>query len=151
MPGEETTVAVKDNAEKNIPVKVNAGIKFTLLKNHFVAALQKDDEALSILLAPTESSEEKGITIKEMVEEIKGLMGAESDDSEVNEMENQLKDTVSAVGNKKVEGEGGFDPMAIEIFLQQAFLYYRSERINRKVRQKNWNMRSACAWILQKC
>lgn len=124
MANEQTAVAVKTEG-KDIPVKVNAGIRFTLLKNHFVAALQKDEKALSILLMPTDSPEEKGITVREMVEEIKGLMGAGSDDPEVRDMEQQLTDTVRSVGDEKAEG--GFDPMAIEIFLQQAFLYYRSE------------------------
>lgn len=109
---------------KNIPVKVNAGIKFTLLKNNFVAALQKDEEALSILLVPTNVPGEKGITIREMVDEIKEMIGAGDDDPEVNDMTKQLEDTVNSVGDQKAEG--GFDPMAIEIFLQQAFLYYRS-------------------------
>ncbi len=104
----------------NIPVKVNAGIKFTLLKNNFVAALQKEDKVLSILLAPTNAPGENGITIKEMVDEIKDLMGAKDNDPEVQDMTNQLENTVSSVG------EGGLDPMEIKIFLQQAFLYYRS-------------------------
>ncbi len=106
----------------NIPVKVNAGIKFTLLKNNFVAALQKEDKVLSILLAPTNAPGKNGITIKEMVGEIKELMRAEDNDPEVQDMTNQLENTVSSVG------EGGLDPMEIKIFLQQAFLYYRLEK-----------------------
>lgn len=121
---EETQITTQVKGEKNIPVKVNAGIRFTLLKNKFAAALQKDEEALSILLTPTNAPGENGITIRDMVDEIKGLMGTGDDDPEVQEMENQLQNTVSSVGDQKAEG--GFDPMAIEIFLQQAFLYYRS-------------------------
>ncbi|MCM1121510.1 MAG: hypothetical protein NC416_02895 [Eubacterium sp.] len=109
--------------QEDISVKVNAGIRFTLLKNNFVAALQKDEEALSILLVPTNAPGEKGITIREMVDEIKEMIGAGDDDPEVNDMTKQLEDTVNSVGNQNVEG--GFHPMEIEIFLQQAFLYYR--------------------------
>ncbi len=75
---------------------------------------------LSILLAPTNAPGENGITIKEMVDEIKELMGAKDNDPEVQDMTNQLENTVSSVG------EGSINPMEIEIFLQQAFLYYRS-------------------------
>lgn len=124
IPQEEVRPEVISQEEKNIPVKVNAGIKFTLLKNNFMAALQKDEDALSILLAPTHSPGENGITIQEMVKEIKELMGAKDDDPEVKDMEEQLENTVSSVGNQ--EAPGGFDPLAIEIYLQQAFLYYRS-------------------------
>ncbi len=119
--GQEKLQLAEEKQEGNdIPVKVNAGIKFTLLKNDFVAVLQKENKVLSILLAPTNAPGENGITIKEMVDEIKELMGVEDNDNnqEIKDMTKQLKDTVGSVGKG--------DPMEIAIFLQQAFLYYRS-------------------------
>ena len=43
-----------------IPVRINAGVKFTLLKNHFVAALEKDGDVMMLLLAPTDSAGQEG-------------------------------------------------------------------------------------------
>lgn len=122
---QEESPATAQEDGKGIPVKVNAGIKFTLLKNDFVVAFQKDGNVVSILLAPTNASEKNGMTIQEMVDEIKKLMGVGSEDTEVKGLEEQLQKTVKSVG--KTEGDDSFKPMEITISLQQAFLYYRSE------------------------
>ena len=110
-----------------IPVRINAGVKFTLLKNHFVAALEKDGDVMMLLLAPTDSAGQEGMTIQEMVEEVKQLMGAKEGDKEVADMETQLNSTVSSMSDPKKAGSG-FDPMSIRIYVQQAFLYYRSAK-----------------------
>ena len=110
-----------------IPVRINAGVKFTLLKNHFVAALEKDGDVMMLLLAPTDSAGGEGMTIQEMVEEVKKLMGAKEGDEEVKKMETQLNSTVNSMSDPKKAG-GGFDPMSIRIYVQQAFLYYRSAK-----------------------
>ena len=110
-----------------IPVRINAGVKFTLLKNHFVAALEKDGDVMMLLLAPTDSAGQEGMTIQEMVEEVRKLMGAKEGDKEVADMETQLNSTVNSMSDPKKAG-GGFNPMSIRIYVQQAFLYYRSAK-----------------------
>ena len=82
-----------------IPVRINAGVKFTLLKNHFVAALEKDGDVMMLLLAPTDSAGQEGMTIQEMVEEVRKLMGAKEGDKEVADMETQLNSTVNSMSD----------------------------------------------------
>lgn len=108
-----------------IPVRINAGVKFTLLKNHFVAALEKDGDVMMLLLAPTDSAGQEGMTVKEMVDEVKKLMGAKDGDPEVAKMESELKGTVEGMSDPE-KAKSGFDPMSIRIYVQQAFLYYRT-------------------------
>lgn len=110
-----------------IPVRINAGVKFTLLKNHFVAALEKNGDVMMLLLAPTDSAGNNGMTIQEMVEEVKKLMGAKKDDPEIANMETQLNSTVSSMSDPE-KAKNGFDPMSIRIYVQQAFLYYRTAK-----------------------
>lgn len=117
-------------ANANLPVCVNAGIKFKLFSAHFVAAVQKDEKALQVLLAPADAEENEGITIKQIVSEIRGLMGAKEGEKnpELEGMEKQLESTVGGMANKEaVDLDKAFDPMAIRVFIRQAFVYYRKE------------------------
>lgn len=117
-------------ADANLPVCVNAGIKFKLFSAHFVAAVQKDEKALQVLLAPADAEENEGITIEKIVSEIRGLMGVQKDEKnpELEGMEKQLVSTVGGVTKKEaVEPGKAFDPMAIRVFIRQAFVYYRKE------------------------
>lgn len=128
VPGGEGEVTVEGaGTDVAIPVRINAGVKFTLLKNHFVAALEKDGDVMMLLLAPTDSAGQEGMTIQEMVNEVKKLMGAKEGDPEVAGMEEQLNETVQNMSDPSKTGSG-FDPMSIRIYVQQAFLYYRSAK-----------------------
>lgn len=119
-----------------IPVRINAGVKFTLLKNHYVAALEKNGDVMMLLLAPTDSAGREGMTIQEMVNEVTKLMGAKKDDPEIKGMETQLNSTVQSMSDPQ-KAEGGFDPMSIRIYVQQAFLYYRTEKKTDGTTEKN--------------
>lgn len=119
-----------------IPVRINAGVKFTLLKNHYVAALEKNGDVMMLLLAPTDSAGREGMTIQEMVNEVTKLMGAKKDDPEIKGMETQLNSTVQSMSDPQ-KAEGGFDPMSIRIYVQQAFLYYRTEKKPDGTKEKN--------------
>lgn len=119
-----------------IPIRINAGVKFTLLKNHFVAALEKNGDVMMLLLAPTDSAGREGMTIQEMVTEVTKLMGAKKDDPEIQGMETQLNSTVQSMSDPK-KAEGGFNPMSIRIYVQQAFLYYRTEKKADNTTEKN--------------
>lgn len=136
MPGQENSVTTAAGTEVSIPVRINAGVKFTLLKNHFVAALEKDGDVMMLLLAPTDSAGNNGMTIQEMVEEVKNLMGAKKDDPEIANMETQLNSTVSSMSDPE-KAKSGFDPMSIRIYVQQAFLYYRTEKKADNTTEKN--------------
>ncbi|MBS7009169.1 hypothetical protein [Anaerostipes sp.] len=127
VPEQEGSVTTAAGTEVSIPVRINAGVKFTLLKNHFVAALEKDGDVMMLLLSPTDSAGQEGMTVQEMVEEVKKLMGAKDDDPEIKSMETQLNSTVSGMSDPD-KTKGGFDPMSIRIYVQQAFLYYRSAK-----------------------
>lgn len=125
--GEGEVTVEETGTDVTIPVRINAGVKFTLLKNHFVAALEKDGDVMMLLLAPTDSAGQEGMTVQEMVNEVKKLMGAKEGDPEVEGMEKQLNGTVQSMSDPS-KTESGFDPMSIRIYVQQAFLYYRSAK-----------------------
>ena len=109
--------------EEKASINVNVGAKFTILNANLVAALQKSDKKWQVLVAPTDAVANKGMNIKEIVNEVKKLMGGT--DEAVAGLEDQLKNSVESM---KANDEGSvFDPMSIEFYLRQVFVYYESE------------------------
>lgn len=112
-------------------VKINAGIKFTLLSTQFVGAVQKDDKKLEILLIPSAPEFKKEITIQEMINQIKGIVVPELKEgepvpAEIDDMQNQMNSVVSEFGDKK----STFNSLEIGITIEEAYIYYRKEGEN---------------------
>lgn len=113
---------ITEKGEGTAPINVNVGVKFTILKTNLVAALQKDDKKWQVLVAPTDAVASRGMSIKEIVAEIQNLMGGGQE--AVAGLEDQLSGAVESMSDQK---SGSFDPMSIEFYLRQVFVYYEKE------------------------
>lgn len=130
-------------------IKVNANVNFVLFKNPFVAALEKDEEAMMLLLAPSSTEGRKSITVGEMIDEVKKLLGKGDEDEDIKKLSADLESNLSNVAEipGPVEAEAPADPAApdeedpdapvvpvvsegetgvktIRFTIEQAFLYY---------------------------
>lgn len=130
---EGTDVSVEDAEVTKSTKKVHimAGISFTLLKVHFTAGFEKDENGYQILLLPTNPTEKNGIKVKEMIADVNTLMGKSGAAIEggENKMEEDITAAINGVNNpdapKGQEKKEGFDPLELEVCLKQAFLYYK--------------------------
>lgn len=102
------------------PVKVNASINFVLLNNPFVAALEKNDQATMILLAPSGTQGKESITVGKMIEEVKKLLNKPDDDEEMKALSDNLSNNLKNV-TSETEASG---VNSIRFTIEQAFLYY---------------------------
>lgn len=110
-------------------VKINAGIKFTLLSTQFAGAVQKDENKLEILLIPSAPEFKKEITIKQMIDQIKGIIVPELKEGEeapeeIGKLQTQIGSAVTEFGDKNAT----FNPLEIGITIEEAFIYYRKEK-----------------------
>lgn len=108
------------NLQTDSSINVNVAAKFTILKTDLVAALKKTGNNWKMLVAPTDAVANQGMTIGEIVEEIKSLMGGS--DEAVAGLNEQLENEVSNMASDNQKG--GFDPKSIKLYLRQVFVYY---------------------------
>lgn len=133
----KTPGVIVGDGEGNLPaesggkaaVHVMAGLSFTLLKVDFTAGFEKDENGYQILLLPTDNDENQGLSIKEMIDEVKKLMEKSGAEIDAGKMQDDIEGAVNGVsdpdGQKTPEEREGFDPLALKVILRQAFLYYR--------------------------
>lgn len=113
---------MKESVTDTTNIKFNTGIKFTILKTNMEAVVQKSGGKWQILVTPTDVSADKGMTIKEIVEEIKALMGGQ--ESAVEGLEEKLDDAVTSMAEDQ---SNSFDPSSITFYLRQVFIYYEKD------------------------
>lgn len=130
MAGEKTTenvVAVEENPVAEIKttseIGINIGAEFTILKADLTAVLQKTGKKWQVLVAPTDTIANQGMTIGEIVDEIKKLMGRAG--SQTEGLEDKLQNTVASMAAE--ESQSTFDPKSIKLYLRQVFVYYEKE------------------------
>lgn len=130
MAGEKTTenvVAVEENPVAEIKttseIGINIGAEFTILKADLTAVLQKTGKKWQVLVAPTDTIANQGMTIGEIVDEIKKLMGGAG--SQTEGLEDKLQNTVASMAAE--ESQSTFDPKSIKLYLRQVFVYYEKE------------------------
>lgn len=122
-------------------IKVNANVNFVLFNNPFVAALEKDQEAMMLLLAPSGTEGRKSITVGDMISEVKKLLGKGDEDEDIKKLSADLESNLANVATVP-EPEVQLDPddpdaplnpsapsdqtgvKTIRFTIEQAFLYY---------------------------
>jgi len=105
-------------------VKVGANLKFKLLKNDFVAGMQKDDRGLFIIVAPSSPTERNVISIEDIVNAVKQTVELKPD------QEQNLRSSIEGNLNEmKAENNG---TGTVEFTLQQAYFYYHSYKKNKE-------------------
>lgn len=102
-----------------------ASISFTLIGTDLTAAFSKSGDAYEFLIIPTSLDTANGMSIKEMVDQVNDLINksgaADIPQVEAADITKSLDDLKSVQPDNNT---GGFDPTAIRVKLQQAFLYY---------------------------
>lgn len=118
----EVTTQTEGNGTTN-PLSANIGIDFSLIGTKLHAAYEKSGaDGYAILLMPSQQTAENGVSIGEVISDIKKLVGGVDAKADTSSLEEDLKSGVSGL-----EGEGGdgFNLNNLMIKLQMAFLYIR--------------------------
>lgn len=110
-------------------LNASVGIDFSLLGANLHAAYEKKGkEGYAVLLLPTEHAADHGVSIGQVIEDIKSLVKGVDDGTDTEGME---KDLESGVASLSVEGSGDGSPDPLKkliVKLQMAYLYiYKTE------------------------
>lgn len=119
------------SGSEELKTHVMAGINFQILKTELTACFQKNTEGFQILVFPTDQESDKGMTVREMIDELKKLLsksGAQLEEGG-QQMEQDITNAITDISDpensKSDEEKKKFDPLALEVCLQQVFLYYK--------------------------
>lgn len=114
-----------DPAPAPVATNILAGISFTLIGTDLTAAFSKTGSSYEFLIIPTAPDTDNSMSIKEMVDQVNDLINksgaADVPKVEAADLTKSLDDLKSVQPDNKLES---FDPTAIRVKLQQAFLYY---------------------------
>lgn len=108
-------------AESN-PINVSLGAKITVLKTDLQAVFNKNGDDIEVLVAPTDAVANQPMSIGEVIDEIKTLMGGEK--AEIGNLEEQITTAVGTVDASGQSGENGVNIKDVTFMIRQAFLYY---------------------------
>lgn len=102
------------------------GAKFKLLGASEVATFTKDGDGYSVLLAPSETEANEGITIKELVTQVNDLI--KNVDPEAKTVDQtEIEGKVSEAAPTDSTGKSVVDFTNLKVVLNQAFLYLNSK------------------------
>lgn len=115
---------VKEDVKMEIaPLSANIGIDFSLIGTKLHAAYEKSGtDGYAVLLMPSEQMAECGVSIGEVISDLKGLVNGVDENADTSGMEESLQSGVSGLVE---EGGEGFDLNQLVIKLQMAFLYIK--------------------------
>ncbi len=103
------------------------GIDFSLIGTKLHAAYEKDKDGYSVLLMPSEQNADTGVSIGQLIEDIKGLVNGvrtkELTEDEQKAMEADFEDGLSGLTPETEEQKQGFDLNKLIVKLNMAFLY----------------------------
>lgn len=108
-------------------LNASVGIDFSLLGTNLHAAYEKKGkEGYAVLLLPTEQNPNQGVSIKNVIDDIKKLVNGVDSNAKTDEIDKDLKDGVSSLAiaeDSGKEGNAGLDQLLVK--LQMAYLYIR--------------------------
>ncbi len=109
-------------------LNASVGIDFSLLGTNLHAAYEKKGaEGYAVLLLPTEQNANNGVSIGNVIDDIKKLVGKTGSSASTDGMEKDLMDGVSSL---PIAGEGDEKTNALNnliVKLQMAYLYIRKD------------------------
>lgn len=118
---DEVVKTTNKETKKVNPLNANVGIDFSLIGTKLHAAYEKrGEDGYAILLMPSEQMADSGVSIGEVISDIRGLVSGVDDKADTTSME---KDMQSGVSGLSEEGGEGFDLNKLIIKLQMAYLY----------------------------
>ena len=104
------------------------GIDFSLIGTKLHAAYEKDANGYTILLIPSEQNADNGVSIGQLIDDIKGLVkGISSRELSAEEQADMEKDMQDGMAGLTPEGDKGkdFDLNKLIVKLNMAYLYIR--------------------------
>lgn len=108
-------------------LNASVGIDFSLLGTNLHAAYEKKgEEGYAVLLLPTEQNPNQGVSIKDVIDDIKRLVKGVDSNAKTDDMDKDLTDGVSSLaitGDSREEGKTGLNQLLVK--LQMAYLYIR--------------------------
>lgn len=114
----------------NEQLQMLLGAKFTLLGSKLTAAFKKETSGYTILVAPTETEKNEGVTIQEMVNQVNQLVnGVDSTAPQIAAADVEQK--IQATNNQPAGGQ--FDIKKLRIILDMAYLYITSDGTNKTI------------------
>lgn len=106
----------------NNTLKAAIGIDFALIGTQLHAMYEKNDAGYAVLLIPSEQTPDKGISVKELIDDIKKMAkGATGTDVDTSQLEAAMKSAAQEGSSGK--DKAAMDLDAIIIKLQMAYLY----------------------------
>lgn len=104
-------------------LKVAFGVDFALIGTDLKAIYEKDGSDYAILLAPSAQKDNQGITIQELIDDIKSITGKVTGEKEVDteKLETAIKSAVEESGTEPSEKSVTWSDVRIR--LQMAYLY----------------------------
>jgi len=115
MPTENPVVPANTTLNEKV-MQACIDVDFMLLGTKLTAEYFKKEKGYSVLLMPTDEEANRGVTVAEMMDDIKKLVG---DGVNFDELTNALKNL------------GAVDVMSIEVELNMAYLYIDSDGTNK--------------------
>lgn len=107
-------------------LKVSMGIDFSLIGTNLRAMYEKNGEDYAILLAPTEQTANEGVSIGELIRDIKSMTKEVTGDDNVDTTQLEQAMTSAAAEGAGTGGDGTkMNLNSIRIRLQMAYLYIR--------------------------
>lgn len=103
------------------PISVNVGIDFSLLTTKLHAVYEKREAGeYAVLLAPSEPTADKGVSMKAAIEDIKKLINGVDKEADTSQMETDMQKELSRLGDEQANGFN-FDNLVVK--LSMAYLY----------------------------
>lgn len=102
------------------------GAKFKLLGASEVATFTKDNSGYSVLLAPSDTEANEGITIKELVTQVNDLFKNVNSNAKTI-AQSEIEEKISAAAPVDSTGKSMVDFTKLKVVLNQAFLYLNSK------------------------
>lgn len=96
---------------------IMAGVKFTLLGTDLSAGYSKDDKGQLIFLQQDVSAQNDGVTIPEMVKDVKALLGLEQGATVAELSDDNIKGKLAPLTK-----DGAFDINAVRVILSTVYL-----------------------------
>lgn len=124
---EKDTLALVNEENNKSSVNIQASLDFTIINTKLKMAFSKIGDEQVFVIMPTEAEPSKGMTIKEMIDDINGMIGGyggEATDLDKGSIEKTITDVDQAT-RKDADKYTAFDVKTIRVVLRQAFILLR--------------------------
>ena len=105
-------------------LKALVGVDFALIGTKLQAVYEQKEDGYTILLIPSEQNADTGVSIGQVIADIKKLVSSSGSEASTEDMEKELTESLSGLS----DGKDGFDLDKIVVKLNMAYLYINKEK-----------------------